>query len=388
MFDEFKPIDTDSHLTEPHDVWTSRVSSKWGDAVPHIKRANGMDMWMIRDKMVGAPGAYTLAGNDISLPDMIKTYEELPASSYVASERLKMMDKEGIYAQVLYPNVAGFGSQNFLQLKETELMLECVRAYNDFTHDWCSADPKRLLPAAAMPFWDVDAAVKEIERVAKKGHKTILACTKPLDFGLPHLANKHWDRYWGAIQDSGLPVSFHIGSGDLSDVLADRAELGFRAVFGNAGVGAIMGNMQSITDIIFGGVCDRFPTLKFFSVESGVGWLPSFLELCDWQWVNNDVIKEHPDWKLLPSEYFKRQIYGSFWFETERAGLENAIKVLPDNIMWETDYPHPTSQFPALKRGWQTKPRTYAEDRLQFLGETALRKVFHSTAARVFNLAA
>ena len=183
-------------------------------------------------------------------------------------------------------------------------------------------------------------------------------------------------------------MSFHIGTGDLSDVLADRAQLGFRAVFGNAGVGAFMGNAQSILDIIFGGVCHKFPTLKFFSVESGVGWLPSFLELCDWQWVNNDVVKEHPEWKLLPSEYFKRQIYGSFWFETERSGLENALKFLPNNIMWETDFPHPTSQYPALKKGWAQRPRDYVNNQLTFLSEETLRKALHTTAAKVFNLAA
>ena len=62
------------------------------------------------------------------------------------------MDEENIYAMVLYPNLGGFGSGGFLKLGEPELMLECVRAYNDFQTDWSSADPNRLLPVTALPF--------------------------------------------------------------------------------------------------------------------------------------------------------------------------------------------------------------------------------------------
>jgi predicted TIM-barrel fold metal-dependent hydrolase len=146
-----------------------------------------------------------------------------------------------------------------------------------------------------------------------------------------------------------------------------------------------MGNTQCLTDILFGGICQRFPKLKLFTVESGAGWLPSFLETCDWQFMNGNVRKEHPDY-LLPSEYFRRQIHASFWFETARAGIENAIDLFPDNIMWETDYPHPTSQFPGAKGGWSRHPRDYVEDKLAFLGEERLRKVLHDNAARFFGL--
>ena len=74
------------------------------------------------------------------------------------------MDAIGIWAQVLYPNVAGFGSQRFLTIPDDELKLICVRAYNDFLRDWAIADPRRLITIMSTPFWDVDAAVAEVER--------------------------------------------------------------------------------------------------------------------------------------------------------------------------------------------------------------------------------
>ena len=132
------------------------------------------------------------------------------------------MDAEGIYAQVLYPNVGGFGSGGFLKLKEPELMLDCVRAYNDFLVDWCSADPNRLIPVAAMPFWDVGECVKEVHRAVAKGHRAVLAASQPEAWGEPSLASKHWDPFWAAVQETGVPISFHIGGGDLSDLFVDH----------------------------------------------------------------------------------------------------------------------------------------------------------------------
>ena len=61
-------------------------------------------------------------------------------------ERLERMDEYGMYAQVVYPNVGGFGSGNFLQLTDEELRLDCVRAYNDFLVEWTSVEPSRFHP--------------------------------------------------------------------------------------------------------------------------------------------------------------------------------------------------------------------------------------------------
>jgi predicted TIM-barrel fold metal-dependent hydrolase len=383
IFDRYKVIDVDTHITEPAGVWTDRVASKWGNKVPHIRHIEGRDMWFIGDDPAGGPGFYTMAGHDDTFPNVPMGYHDIPDASYDAHARLKLMDEENIYAMVLYPNLGGFGSGGFLRLKEPELMLECVQAYNDFLVDWSSADLNRLLPVIALPFWDRDACVKEIERSAAKGHRAVLFGSRPETFGQPPLAHKHWDPVWAATQDAGLSISFHIGSGDISDIVDDKAEMGTKANFSRGGSLALLDNQNCLANLLFGGVCARFPKLDFVSVESGVGWLQCVLEMFDWQWINGGVAKEHPEYDLLPSEYFKRQVYGSFWFE--KHGVGSALEAFPDNLMWETDYPHPTSQYPS-PNSIAVHPADYAEEAFSGVPEETIRKVVQDTPARLYNV--
>ena len=383
LFDRYRVIDVDTHLTEPPGVWTDRVSSKWGDLVPHIERRDGEDAWVVGDKEIFKPGFVSMAGFDGTVPEHPATYADIPNACFEADARLRHMDENGIYAQVLYPNVGGFGSQTFLRLEEPELMLACVSAYNDFLTDWTSPAPERFVAVMALPFWDIDASVKELERAAAKGHRAVLFPSQPHDFGQPALGDRHWDRLWAAAQDAGLPISFHIGGQDLSGLSKDRAKIGPKANFARISSLSFMENAKGIAELLFSGICHRFPNLDFVSVESGAGWVPSLLEAFDWQWRNGGVSKEHPEWKLLPSEYFRRQVYACFWFEREALGT--AIDQYPDNILYETDFPHPTSMSPGPATP-ALPPREYAESLLAGVPEDALGKILHDNAAKVYGV--
>lgn len=383
LFDRYRVIDIDAHLTEPADVWTSRVSAKWGDAVPHVKRVDGKDLWFAGGQPVGMPGAYSMAGHDATPPDFRRGYDDIPAAMYDAKERLAFLDAEKIYAQVLYPNVGGFGAGGFRKLGDPALMLECVRAYNDFLIDWCSPDPNRLVPVMATPFWDVPASIREVQRCADLGIKAVLMCNQPQEHGEPMLRDKHWDPLWAAVQEARMTMSFHVGGGDFIEIMDDSAKIGFKANFARASTLTFIDNARCLTDLICGGVPHRFPELKMVSVESGAGWIPFVIEALDWQWHNSGVRGEHPEYDLLPSEYFERQIYASFWFEED--GLASALARYPGNILYETDYPHPTCQAPGPASSG-TNPRFYAEKVLAGVPEATLRKVLHDTAAGLYGI--
>jgi predicted TIM-barrel fold metal-dependent hydrolase len=391
IFDRFRVIDVDTHVSEPYDLWTSRVSKKWGDQVPHVVRVpeTGIDHWAIGDTLILPSGITAVAGFDGVLPDHPPSLDQAHPGCHDAKARLEMMDAEGIWAQVLYPNVGGFGSGRFLKLGEPELMLECVRAYNDFLVEWASPAPGRLIAVSALPFWDVAASVREIERCAALGHRAVLFGSQPQSFGQPHLADPYWDPIWAAAQDAGLPISFHIGSQNIPTVAEMEQGAGTWPGFGIHGtiakqsVTLFLDNLNCIADVIVGGVCHRFPRLGFVSVESGAGWVPFAIEALDWQWQNNGVRLDHPELDLLPSEYFRRQIYACFWFE--RQGARAAVERYPDNFLYETDFPHPTSMYPGPK-SIAERPREYAQRVWGDLPEATLRKVFHSNAARLYRL--
>ena len=385
LFDRFTVIDVDTHITEPRDTWELRMPSKWGDRIPHIERVEGQDVWMADGQRIATPGSTSMAGWKGVIPDSPRTFDDIHPSMYDAKARVQHMDEQGIRAQVLYPNVGGFGAGYFLRMAERELANDCVRAYNEFQHDWTSIAPDRLLAVTALPFWDVELSVKEIFRAKELGHRAVNFCNQPEGYGMPPLGSRHWDPIWAAAGECAMPISFHIGGGDIGpQIMNGASEYGFQANFAKVSSILFIDNMRCMADLIFGGVCHRFPGTNFVSVESGIGWVPGALEAFDWQWRNGGISEEHPEYDLLPSEYFRRQIYACFWFEREAA--VHAIERYPDNVLFETDFPHPTCQHPG-PRTPAVNPREYASEALRALSDELLEKVLHANAARIYGLA-
>jgi predicted TIM-barrel fold metal-dependent hydrolase len=383
---KFKVIDTDTHIVEPYDLWTARVPKKYGDAVPHVRwdAAANEDAWYFGATRIQAAATIAMAGWHEFPPGHPPRIQDAWEDTWQVQKRLKAMDRAGIYAQVLYPNVAGFGAGKYLELGDRELMRLCVEAYNDWLVEYASADKKRLIPMMALPFWDMDDSLREMERAAKLGHKGIVMCCEPEFFGMPKLTNPYWDRFWAKAQDMNLSINFHIGSGDqgFREVMDDSISPSAR--FASAGILLFLSNATVLDQIIVGGICHRFPRLKFVSVESGIGWLPFALESMDWQWKNSGVREEHPEYKLLPSEFFQRQIYGCFWFE--RDTLASSVALLgADNIMYETDFPHPTCMYPGPATT-AIMPTDYIEQTFSQFPLDVTEKILYGNAKRVYGL--
>jgi predicted TIM-barrel fold metal-dependent hydrolase len=181
-----------------------------------------------------------------------------------------------------------------------------------------------------------------------------------------------------------MPVNFHIASGAVDLDGFGVPENGPHANYAMMGVSYFIGNARTISQLICGGICHRFPELNFVSVESGIGWIPFALEGLDWQWRNCGVPLEHPEYDLLPSEYFRRQIYGCFWFERDSAHATIA-QIGVDNVLYETDFPHPTSMSPGPASEAQ-RPDDFLSSNFGDLDEVSLRKILHDNAARIYHL--
>jgi predicted TIM-barrel fold metal-dependent hydrolase len=348
-------IDTDTHLTEPADLWTSRMSSqRWGDLIPHVKRIEDREAWFIGDKRVAsqvghsqfarnADGSPKRIPGGSGGPDTPQTFDTVHPSAYDAKERLKVMDASGVSVAALYPNLSFFGYEGFYRaVNEADFQLDCVRAYNDFILDFTNTEPDRFIPLAVIPYWDVAEAVKEIERCAENGFKGLVTTAAPHLHDRPYMADRHWDPMWAAASAASLPVSFHAGGGDLSSHINTTREdvEGYANSHARLTTAVFLDNGHQLVDLLHSGILPRFPDLKFISVESGLGWVPFVLESVDYHFDKLEVFRERPEFKAKPSEYFRNQVYVNYWFEElnpfyiERVGL--------NNILFETDYPHAT----------------------------------------------
>lgn len=380
-------IDADTHLTEPHDLWLKRAPASLRDRVPQVKMHQGQMSWVIDgDKSIGTgahPNSAILKdGKKIRALDQFLNlkFDDVHLGSSQVKERLQVMDETGIYAQIVYPNVLGFGGQASAKV-DANLRQACTEIYNDAMAEMQEESNGRLLPMALLPWWDVKAAVKETERAHKMGLRGININSDPHQHkdndgnNIPDLASPHWYPLWEACEALNMPINFHIGASEQSmDWIGQQGWPSLTRDL-KAGIGGSMlffNNGRVVSNIIYGGALDRFTKLKFVSVESGIGWIPFLLESLDYQL---GEIAEGKRFEMKPSEYFKRNFYACFWFEKTNLS-ETLRQVGIDNCLFETDFPHPTGLFPIDN----------LEERLSALTAEERKKVLSSNAAKLYNI--
>jgi uncharacterized protein len=383
--DGLRVVDADTHLTEAHDLWTSRAPAKYADRVPHVEAIDGRPTWIVDGAELGFAGGGGVidreGGKGRALEALYEwTLDKIHAGAYDPKARIEVMDDSGIYAQVCFPNSIGLGGQGISDVvKDPELRLLCVQIYNDAMAEVQADSGNRLLPMPVLPAWDPQESAREAERVAGMGLRGVNLTSDTQDLGAPDLANRAWDPVWDVCADLQLPVHFHIG-----------ASLTTMTYFGTypwesqdedtklaiGGTLLFIGNARVVTNIILSGLLDRHPTLKMVSVESGVGWIPFILEALDYE-MSENAPKQLDQLSMLPSEYFRRNLYATFWFEKNNVPALIAA-VGEDNVLFETDFPHPTCLYP--------KPLETVAAKMSTLSPAVQRKVLGENAASLYRL--
>jgi uncharacterized protein len=384
--DQVKVVDADTHMTERHDLWTSRVPAKFKNRVPRVERIDGATQWVVeRDVVLGRAGAGGVVDahgkKGRSFEGLYEwELEQGHRAGWDLDARMALLDETGIWAQIVFPGVVGLGGQNLGDLvTDVELRNLCLEIFNDANAETQAASGDRLLPMAILPAWDIDACVREVERAKSLGLRGVNLTSDPQDLGSPDLANRAWDPVWEACAGLEMPVHFHIG-----------ASLTTMNFFGNypweshdddtklaiGGALLFVGNARVVVNLICSGMFDRYPALKVVSVESGMGWVPFILEALDYE-MDENAPDAKARMKLLPSEYFKQNIYATTWFEHRNlASLIDSVG--EDNLMFETDFPHPTCLYPA--------PLKTADENLRGLSTEVQRKILGENAAKLYRL--
>ena len=210
--------------------------------------------------------------------------EMVHAASYDCQARLDVMDLIGISHCIVYPNVGGFGNQNFLRVEDEALRIACVEIYNDWMTDLQQRSGDRILPMALVPWWDIDACGAEVDRMQRNGAKGIVMCSNPHDSGMPNFAQPEWRPFWEICVSLKMPINFHISAseGDINwsgAVPYDTWSGDVKSRLGGAAI--FLGQLRWMVNLLVSDVHERYPGLNFVSDEYGVGRIPFMLDALD-----------------------------------------------------------------------------------------------------------
>ena len=251
--------------------------------------------------------------------------------------RLGDMDKDGIAAEVLYPDTG----LNLFRA-EPEVQEAAFRLYNDWLTDYCRTDPKRLFGIAAIPVYDVDAAVRELQR----SHD--LGLYGALIWGVPHpdlpFSSPHYDKFWSAAAELGAPINLHVLTGfNYSQYRTDDATQRIREQ-----TNVKMNETNDVLfDFVWSGIFDRHPKLKLVIVECEIGWLPFVLQQWDFYFRRNrNARPDQNDYNIsrAPSDICREHVFATFMDDV--VGSRALSYWGENNCMWSSDYPHGNMTFP------------------------------------------
>ena len=382
LFEGIKIVDCDTHFTEPKDLWTANAPAGLKDKMPHVKRIDGADQWFVGDKHFGSMGGNVIAKNKNKLLGRLafQNYDQITAGSYDVKARLDDMDAMGVWAQICFQNGGVTQAGSLVALNDEPLAIGITQIYNDACADRMKASGGRINCMGTLPYWDKDIMNREMRRIVDLGVKGIVLPDRPERLsegylGVDGKVSPFWEEVFAICNDTGMPLNFHLNAAldpgqAVWDNLGFDQRLPINALIYHVGCAATMSNFM------VSGLLDKYPNLKIGLIESGMGWVPFWLEAMEHQ-LDEFRTAENRGLKRRPKEYFKKNFWVSFWFESF-APKHMLEEIGVDRVMFETDFPHPTSLYP----GVQDK----LVDALGGYDYATRKRVLESNAVDLYNL--
>jgi predicted TIM-barrel fold metal-dependent hydrolase len=373
-------IDADSHFMEPLDLWERYIEPQYRSRCLRFER----DRQSGRHVMLINEGKRIVGVGDYSMEDMLGvgvgygqkeegkglgTFDFTTAFNNTLEDmdkRVQFLDQEGIAHQFIYPTLGLLWEG---QVSDPELAAAHCRAYNTWTLDVCAGHRDRLYPVGHISLRYPQAAVRELERLAKAGVRTVFVGALPIDgksFGGPD-----FDPVWAAAQELDMAVGIHL--------VVHRNYLGHdwymdrRPGFMFLSMNAIQDPRMALTTMMYDGVFERFPRLRVATIESASGWVVEWLDRLDYRY---SYMGHSCQMKRPASEYFERNIWISA--DPQERLLPYTVELLGDHKFFiGSDYPH--------AEGF-VEPVAKARKALAKLPEASVNKILGDNAARFFGV--
>jgi predicted TIM-barrel fold metal-dependent hydrolase len=264
---------------------------------------------------------------------------------FLPDDRVRALDYIGVHSQLLFNTFHNRLLRDWEHSGDLDLAYGAARAHNRGMIEFCSADA-RLLPTCYVPLADFERAAAMAGEALAMGAAALLVQTGcPAGHAPSHIG---LDPVWRQADEAGIPIVFHVGgTGDLLDRHYFDNGLPVPPDFhgGNENFRSVdymaipYPPMQTLATLIFDGVLERFPDLKFGAIELGASWVPSWIKQME---SAIEAFARHEerlrDLSLRPSEFVERQVRVTP-YPTEDVGWITS-QIGPDVLLFSTDFPH------------------------------------------------
>lgn len=282
--------------------------------------------------------------------------------AWVYKERLNMLAKDGIAAEIIFPdgiteqNTPPFGAGLGLSPLDAvpELQWAGAMAHNRWLAELCENDPKRHIGVASIPLlFDVQQAVDAVRWCVDNGLRAVMLPTLWGDYDAYH--HTKYDPFWEVCEDLGVVIHFHSGPAPMKEMFGKDFPNSDESESHPGGMGIYVSEVmwwlyRPLTYMLWGGVFERFPKLKAMAVEGGTLFmLPAWLRLLDHNYTDVHFSAKLGDFRshlsMAPSDYFKRNC-GIGASCVPRRDLDLHDQLGTETVMWGSDFPHPEGTWP------------------------------------------
>jgi predicted TIM-barrel fold metal-dependent hydrolase len=315
----------DNHIELAEDIWVKNFPARLKDKAPSI--------WQTKK---GA--THIGVGGQSLLPEayaaVFEPYGRVAGfNSTNMDARMKDLDDEGIAKELAFPN-AIMALLNYPDLEVREL---CFSIYNQYIASLQERCAGRFYGVGLINWWDGAGARRALTELKALGLKTFMLPLSPgmdADGQRIDFTSTKMTPVWDAIEESGLPVSHHIGESVGAPSEFNRMSISF--------MHSVAPFRDMFSRYIFGGILDRHPSLQVGWFEGGINWVASAMQDAEhvhasyWHMDNLKIKHE-------PHHYWRQHMCASFMVDP--LGLEMIDRLGADKVMWSSDYPHIESTF-------------------------------------------
>jgi predicted TIM-barrel fold metal-dependent hydrolase len=278
-------------------------------------------------------------------------------AAYDPATRDRILDTEGVAAEVLFPDADVLGTGRLAASPfgsglasgvdaEPDAVKAGARAHNRWLADFCATNPDRRIGIAVVPVTaGVEDAVAEVHAAAGLGLRGVMIPTRWFD--APAYLDPVYEPFWAACAETGLVIHTHSGAGP-ADYTIGPGMVGIYAAE------AWWWAARPFWVLVLSGVFERHPALRYSIAENGAWWVPDLVTRMDEKWIGGHTTRKFGDLlkdgiSMKPSEYVDRNCF----FAASTPGVDEIARrhaIGVGNLLWGNDLPHPEGTYPHTRR--------------------------------------